>query len=429
MKRTAALLLCLALAAVPAFAGALTLGDFEYEVMEDRTAVVTRWLGTQAEPEIPGMLDGHTVVRIGEGAFRDSGFLVKPRIPENIQSLGALAFYNCALLSTLSLPGSLKEIGDFAFAYCSSLRFIVIPEGTRQIGEYAFGDCPALIAAVVPASVSQIGPDAFFGAAAGFTLYGSQGSAAQAYALEKGIPFAPSGDAPVPEAAAAVPAEAAAAVLEYPNMDDEPAGWAPAPETLSGLWLVTTTYESWHGEDGVEKEWNLTWSSPVLLELDPEGSGTWTQVHEWGTLSGPASYTNGRLKASLEANGPSQYDGKVIMDGAEGTLEGTMTEESHTDTSLWTKGPWSAVKLSEPEELALYRDLKEGAAGKDVAALKTRLFKLGYFRSDPGTDYYTDKTADAIKAFEEANGLPADGIADPVMQALFYSDFAVPNQK
>ena len=117
------------------------------------------------------------------------------------------------------------------------------------------------------------------------------------------------------------------------------------------------------------------------------------------------------------------------MDGAEVTLEGTMTEESHTDTSMWTKGPWSAVKLSEPAELRQYRDLKEGVTGKDIAALKARLFELGYFRSDPGTDYFTARTGEAVAAFEKNNGIPADGIADPIMQALFYSDLARANQK
>jgi hypothetical protein len=33
----------------------------------------------------------------------------------------------------------------------------------------------------------------------------------------------------------------------------------------------------------------------------------------------------------------------------------------------------------------------------------------------------------AFNPEEKLNGLPADGIADPVMQALFYYDFAIPN--
>ncbi len=432
MKKTKGFLLYLTLAVLLFSTGArqvsaVDIGEFQYELAPGGTAVLTRWLGTAAEPLIPSALEGYAVTGIGEEAFRDNSSLQRIALPKGVTAIGPLAFYNCAALRGLTLPAALVEIGDFAFAYCASLQSVAVPEGTKRIGEYAFGDCAALKAAVIPPSVSQIGPDAFSGAAQGFTLYGGEGSAAQDYARQNGIPFGAPGDAPSPEMTAAVPEEPPGPVSEEANQDDEPAAWTPAPETLSGLWLVTTTYETWHGEDGVEKEWNLTWSSPVLLDFGPDGQGTWTQMHDWGTLSGPASLINGAISATLQANGPSQYEGKIIMDGAEATLEGTMTEESHTDTSMWTKGPWSALKVAEPAELSQYRELKERVAGKDVAALKTRLFELGYFRSDPGTDYYTDKTGEAVAAFEKLNGMTVDGIADPVMQALFYSDLAVPN--
>ena len=289
MKKAAGLLLCLALTIAVRNVGALTSGDFQYELTPEGAAVLTRWLGTQAEPEIPDTLGGFSLTLIGEGAFRDSIPLVKAHIPDSVEVIGALAFYNCTVLSDLKLPARLQEIGDFAFAYCSSLQFAAIPEGTQRIGEYAFGDCAALAAAIVPASVSQIGRDVFSNTAEGFALYGSEGSAAQKYALENGIFFGAPGDAPSLEMTAIAPEEPSVSESGGLNQDDEPAGWSPAPENLSGLWLVTTTYESWHGEDGAEKEWNHTWSSPVLLKLEPDGQGTWTQVHEWGTLSGPAS--------------------------------------------------------------------------------------------------------------------------------------------
>lgn len=217
--------------------------------------------------------------------------------------------------------------------------------------------------------------------------------------------------------------------VEFNPGGEETAGIS-APEALSGLWMVTTTYESWHGEDGVEKEWNLTWSMPVLLEFQPDGLGTWTEIHEWGNLTGFASLANGTISASLQANGPVQYDGKAIINVAEKAMEGTMTEESHTDTSMWTKGPWSAIMVADQSELSdCFRELKVGITGKDVAVLKTRLYELGYFSIDPGTDNFTSKTGEAVAAFEKLNGLPADGIADPVMLALFYSGFAIPNQR
>ena len=429
MKKAISFILCAALVIALQNTLALSDGDFQFAVTAENTAVITRYTGTEPEPEIPGMLEGYSVTMIGEGAFRDNETLVTAHLPDSVEVIGAQAFYNCPALRDLTLPSSLREIGDFAFAYCTALPFVEIPEGTLQIGEYAFGDCAALTAAVLPASVSRIGPEAFLAAAAGFGLYGHEGSAAQRYALEYSLPFGRPEEAPSLELTASARKETSQSQPGDPNQDDEPEAWFPAPQTLNGLWLVTTTYESWYGEDGVEKAWNLTWSSPFLLELKQDGQGTWTHMHPLGAMPGPASCENGALSGSYHANGPVQYEGQVIIDGSKVSLAGRMIEESHTDTLTWVKGPWTAIKVSEPAEIMGYRELKEGSRGKDVAALKTRLFQLGYFRSDPGSDYFTDKTAEAVKAFEKANSLIADGVADQVTQALFYSQYAKPKPK
>ncbi len=695
MKRILAALLCLALLpSLPAVGTPLESGDYRYELTAEGTAILTRWLDTAADLEIPGALDGHTVTGIGEEAFRDSPGLQRVRIPEGVTAVGPLAFYNCAALTDLTLPLSLREIGDLAFAYCSSLKHVWILEGAERIGEFAFGDCPELHSVTVPLSVTEIGPDAFFGMHAGSMsgIFGHEGSYAQVYAQANGIPFFPlvqeneataetrpeASPAPVAEdmpAESAAPASVVTAeiTIYFPGLErtgtysgaalnglphgqgsftavndegvrwtytgewsegamqgdgaavwedgweergryernvlvrgqalyhgtvvydggftwdsaaqdelyhgdgklynalgrliyeggflsgrlaesaepralraetlraqcaplkagdhgailrDE-AGWlgrlvrfdgdisyvwegdffgygefeicldsddarpldvyyrysegervlgldenvtvlgavtgvyryedsdgtahamplleaelilradgqdafapsgpeAPPPETLSGLWMVTTTYVSWHGTDGIEKAWDHTWSVPVRLELGADGRGTWTELHEWGELAGSASYQHGAISASLYGNGPVEYRGEASMSGDGAAMSGSMTEESRTDAPMWTKGHWSAVRFAQAADLGQYRELREGDTGKDVAALKKRLFELGYFRTDPGTDSFTERTAEAVLEFEKANGLPADGIAGPLMQALFFSEQAKP---
>ena len=73
-----------------------------------------------------------------------------------------------------------------------------------------------------------------------------------------------------------------------------------------------------------------------------------------------------------------------------------------------------------------YRTLTVNTYGNDVQALKNRMKTLGYFSAN-GTinNKFTDDTANRLKQFEAACGLPETGIATPALQALIFSDDAV----
>ena len=68
------------------------------------------------------------------------------------------------------------------------MRHITIPEGTSSIGANAFEECSMLRFLTVPASVTEIDPDAFVRNEA-LTLRVVKDSAAEAFAIEQGIPF------------------------------------------------------------------------------------------------------------------------------------------------------------------------------------------------------------------------------------------------
>jgi peptidoglycan hydrolase-like protein with peptidoglycan-binding domain len=82
--------------------------------------------------------------------------------------------------------------------------------------------------------------------------------------------------------------------------------------------------------------------------------------------------------------------------------------------------PTQAVDTSQ------YQTLTVGSTGADVAALKQRMYELGYFKNNVVNQTFTSKTAEYVKEFERINGFYVDGIADPEMQTLFYSDKALP---
>ena len=67
--------------------------------------------------------------------------------------------------------------------------------------------------------------------------------------------------------------------------------------------------------------------------------------------------------------------------------------------------------------------LRPGANGKAVRSLQTRLKALGYYKGTVDGDYGV-ATQDAVKAFQRANGLTADGIAGSGTFAKMYSSSA-----
>ena len=75
----------------------------------------------------------------------------------------------------------------------------------------------------------------------------------------------------------------------------------------------------------------------------------------------------------------------------------------------------------EPKKLVL----REGDSGDAVFVLQARLFELGYYtgRID---GRFTAETTEAVKAFQKANGLGADGIVGAGSQRVLDSDNAIP---
>lgn len=95
---------------------------------------------------------------------------------------------------------------------------------------------------------------------------------------------------------------------------------------------------------------------------------------------------------------------------------------STVSSIVWVSAEEAATVSA--EDLSHYKTLTLGYTGPEVAALKQRMFELGYFRTNTVNESFTTNTAEYVRKFEEINGLPVDGIADPEMQALFFSDNA-----
>ena len=208
-------LLCVIAALLTAGAKAETSGDFEYVLLENGDAKITRWNGEDnTELIIPDELDGHPVTRIGASAISEKR-LTSVRFPSHsmaleryafcystIQSLSLPsdidyiempAFVACSVynleypngtdsvtiwpvfvnsgIRNVQLPGNVKEIGLLddesvrlyeGFYSASSVRHIDIPEGVRFLGHGAFAGA-AFEKAILPDSIERVVGNPFGG--------------------------------------------------------------------------------------------------------------------------------------------------------------------------------------------------------------------------------------------------------------------------
>jgi peptidoglycan hydrolase-like protein with peptidoglycan-binding domain len=68
-----------------------------------------------------------------------------------------------------------------------------------------------------------------------------------------------------------------------------------------------------------------------------------------------------------------------------------------------------------------YYTMYPGDRGEDIAKMQLRLKELGYFNGE-ATGYYGDATLQAVKIFQDSNGLNADGKAGMNTRKLLYAD-------
>ena len=96
-------------------------GDYQFMLREDGTGIITRYLGSAGDVEIPSELNGIPVTAIGAYAFAGCVGLTEITLPFNVTTIGERAFYYCIQLENVEFPDSLEVVHPSAFENCTSL--------------------------------------------------------------------------------------------------------------------------------------------------------------------------------------------------------------------------------------------------------------------------------------------------------------------
>ncbi len=143
-------------------------GDYTYVILEDGTAKITKYNGTEAITtlDIPAAFEEYTVTVIGTEAFAGVDTITVVNFPENLlkieerafagssikkafmhrsssmTEIGAYAFAECKKLVQADMPRSLETIGEKAYYYCDKLKVANFRGDTANIDTFAFDACP-----------------------------------------------------------------------------------------------------------------------------------------------------------------------------------------------------------------------------------------------------------------------------------------------
>ena len=130
-------------------AGGAIVPIYTYTLDDANRATITGYSGNATALYIPGEIDGHEVVAIGDSAFEDRTDLRTVMIPDSVTEIGSCAFNNCTNLSNVTLSQNLKYMEGRAFGSCEKIPKIEIQKSLEWCGstlyDYGpFGDCTGL---------------------------------------------------------------------------------------------------------------------------------------------------------------------------------------------------------------------------------------------------------------------------------------------
>ena len=135
-------------------AGGAIVPIYTYTLDDANRATITGYSGNATALYIPGEIDGHEVVAIGDRAFENRTDLRTVMIPDSVEKIEFEAFRGCDKLENIKLSENLTIVGYGVFGDCKSISKIEIPKSLKKfdgtwgrgtnLSYGAFGGCSNL---------------------------------------------------------------------------------------------------------------------------------------------------------------------------------------------------------------------------------------------------------------------------------------------
>ncbi|MDE6659960.1 MAG: leucine-rich repeat protein [Eubacterium sp.] len=148
--------------------------DYDYFILEDGTAEIESYLGSETDVRIPAIIDGYKVTGLGLEAFENNEELTSVYIPDSVTSIFNNSFYGCSALKEInvdpnnkcfaSVDGTLynkakTELIKYAGAKAGSS--FTIPNSVTKITAWSFDCAYNLTNISVPNTIEVIEECAF----------------------------------------------------------------------------------------------------------------------------------------------------------------------------------------------------------------------------------------------------------------------------
>ena len=114
-------------------AGGAIVPIYTYTLDDANRATITGYSGNATALYIPGEIDGHEVVAIGDRAFENRTDLRTVMIPDSVTRINIGAFSGCINLANITLSKKIEKIGENAFYNCDSLQSVEIPKCLNDV--------------------------------------------------------------------------------------------------------------------------------------------------------------------------------------------------------------------------------------------------------------------------------------------------------
>ena len=451
MKKWFVALLILAL--LPAFgAGAEAVGDFTVRYMEDGTASIVSYNGTDASVKIPSYFNSgnamHPLTAIGAQAFMGNTTLTEVEIPDGVATIEPRAFSGCVNLQKVTLPGNVTGIGEGAFENCASLTEINLPAKLYYAGANIFAGCSRLVLteaqlAVLTSTESGENTEQAANVAAAPTgdhtdLQDRLGQSFQEVAVAlncttddqvtNGIQYSSDVLTVNSDDGARVSSISINAASGYSLMgvyvgssaSDAGSVFVENGMTLVDSWDRGATYSD--GENLNITYWkdanNLVIGLNAALPVDETQYAKGKAVKNVNIRT--AAGKNHTIILSAPAGKTVDYLGESQRDN-EGTL---WYHVRYNNKTGWASADYITLMNENGSFDEAFQLLKRGSKSEAVTTLQKRLIELKYLKGTADGSF-GPATETAVMLFQQASGMNPSGIADEETLKAIYSDSAV----